>query len=122
MPSWLVSKKANTLFLYSSWLIVYTGIFMAFMLTPWFRQIEALTMGKLVLEILVSPAALLGAPAVLINIIGMAIHCLTNNDFSIGTKILWSIFAFCTAPFGAAIYFFTVYRKQMKIFLEASNG
>jgi hypothetical protein len=117
-----VSKKANALFWYSSWMTVYTGIFMAFMLTPWFRQTDASTMGKLVLQILVSPAALLGAPAVLIIIVGMAIHCLTNSAFSIGTKILWSVFVFCTAPFGAEIYFFTVYKKQTKIIHEASNG
>ena len=122
MSSWLVSKKANAIFLYSSWLIVYTGIFMAFMLTPWFRQIDAVPMGKLVLQILTSPSAFFGAPAALIIIIGMAIHCISNGDFSIGTKILWSTFAFLTTPFGAAIYFFTVYKKQTKILREAANG
>jgi multisubunit Na+/H+ antiporter MnhG subunit len=95
---------------------------MAFMLTPWFRQIDAVPMGKLVLQILTSPSAFFGAPAALIIIIGMAIHCISNGDFSIGTKILWSTFAFLTTPFGAAIYFFTVYKKQTKILREAANG
>jgi multisubunit Na+/H+ antiporter MnhG subunit len=95
---------------------------MAFMLTPWFRQIDAVPMGKLVLQILASPSAFFGAPAALIIIIDMAIHCISNGDFSIGTKILWSTFAFLTTPFGAAIYFFTVYKKQTKILREAANG
>jgi multisubunit Na+/H+ antiporter MnhG subunit len=60
--------------------------------------------------------------AILIIIFGMAIHCLSNSNISLGTKILWSIFAFFTAPFGAAIYFFTVYKKQTKNFLEAANA
>jgi hypothetical protein len=95
---------------------------MAFMLTPWFRQFDAVPVGKLGLQILASPSALLGAPAALIIIFGMAIHCLSNSNFSLGKKILWSVFAFFTAPFGAAIYFFTVYKKQTKILLEAADA
>ena len=121
MSRWLVSKRANAIFLYSSWIIVYTGIFMAFMLTPWFRQFDSAPKSKLVLQILAIPPAFLGAPAALIIIFGMAIHCLSNSNFSIGTKILWSFFAFLTAPFGAAIYFFTVYKKQTRILLEVTN-
>ncbi len=79
-------------------------------------------MGKLVLQILAIPSAFLGAPAALLIIFGMAIHCLSKSDFSLGTKILWSIFAFLTAPFWAAIYFFTVYKKQTKIPNEAANA
>jgi multisubunit Na+/H+ antiporter MnhG subunit len=95
---------------------------MAFMLTAWFRRIDAVPMGKLVLRILASPSAFLCAPAALIIIFGMAIHCLSNSNLSLGTKILWSIFAFLTAPFGATIYFFTVYKKQVAAHREALNG
>ena len=119
---WLVSKKAYALFRYSAWVVVYTVTFMAFMLTPLFRPIDTMPTGKLILQIIAFPAAVLGAPSSLFIIIGMAFHCLSNCDLSIGTKVFWSIFAFLTAPLGAAIYFFTVYKKQMRTLLEQANG
>jgi len=60
--------------------------------------------------------------AIMPIIFGMAIHCISNSDLSIGAKISWSIFAFLTAPFGAAIYFFTVYKKQVKTHREVEDA
>lgn len=110
--SWLVSRKVYAAFLYSSWVVVYMGIFMIFMLTPWFHQIEVMQRGKIVLWILASPLAILGAPASLIILFGMAIFCAREDDSSIGTKIFWFISFFATTCFGAVAYFFSVYKKQ----------
>jgi hypothetical protein len=103
----------NTLFSYSSWVVVYMGVFMAFMVTPWFHQIETIPAGDLVLWILGIPLAILGAPASLIILIGMAIFCVRWDRSSVGAKTLWLIFFFATACFGAAFYFFRVYRKYV---------
>jgi multisubunit Na+/H+ antiporter MnhG subunit len=54
--------------------------------------------------------------------IGMAIHCLSSGDVSIGAKILWSIFAFFTGPLAATIYFFAVYKRQTKTHREITNA
>ena len=45
MSGWLRSSIAGKLFLYSSWAVVSMGIFMLFMLTPWFQQMQAVAGG-----------------------------------------------------------------------------
>ncbi len=47
MSQWLRSSKASTIFLYSAWIVVCMGVFVIFMLTPWFQQIEALPKGEI---------------------------------------------------------------------------
>lgn len=120
--SWLESKTMFALFSCSAWVVVCWGILMIFCLTFWFQQTKTFQSDNLIVLILDVAFVVVSIVAFLIIISGMAIHCLSKSDFSISTKILWSIFAFLTAPFGAAIYFFTVYKKQMKILREASNG
>jgi hypothetical protein len=66
MSGWLQSRKASALFLYVSWIVVCMGIFMAFMWTPWFRQIDSLRAGDLILRVLGGALGIAGAPAALI--------------------------------------------------------
>jgi hypothetical protein len=84
------------------------------MMTPWFSEIEARPRADLTLRILVSPLAILAAPAALIILFGMAIFCVHEDRSSISTKIFWFIVFFANACFGAAAYFFKVYRKQVQ--------
>jgi hypothetical protein len=109
--SWLASKKMYYLFFYSSWMVVFLGVFMAFMVTPWFQQITAISGGEFFLRVLGGALGIAGAPAALIIFFGMAIFCIFVDRSSVGTKLLWFFFFFATACFGAAIYFFSVYRK-----------
>jgi hypothetical protein len=53
-------------FFFSAWVMVCVGIFMISMATPWFQEIEELPNGKLFLQVLAAPLALLGPPAALI--------------------------------------------------------
>jgi|SRR5450432_1084911 len=112
MSVWLQSSKAGTVFLYSAWVVVGLGIFMIFMLTPWFSEIEARPRADLFLRILVSPLAVLAAPASLIIWFGMMAFCIFGDRSSAGVKILWFVLFLTTAIFGATVYFFKVYRKQ----------
>lgn len=114
MSGWLRSDKACKLFLYSAWIVVCMGVFMAFMLTPWFRQIDSFRAGDLILPVLGGTAGVAGAPAALILLFGMAEFCLREDKSPIGDKILWFIAFFFTACFGAALYFFVVYRKRVR--------
>jgi hypothetical protein len=91
------------------------GVFMAFMLTPWFSKIAASPGGLLVLRILGGSVGLLGAPASLVILFGMMAFCAREDSSPTSTKILWFVFFFFTAPFGTVVYFFGVYRKQAQV-------
>ncbi len=87
---------------------------MAFMLTPWFSQIAAIPRGELVLRILGGTVGILGAPASLVIWCGMVAFCVREDDSPAGAKIFWFALFFIAAWFGAAAYFFTVYRKRVQ--------
>jgi hypothetical protein len=114
MSQWLRSDRAQRAFFYSSWVVVCAGIFMIFMLTPWFQQIETLPNGEIALRVLGGALGILGAPASLFILFGMAFFCAMEDSSKVGTKILWFVLFFTTACFGAAAYFFRVYRKQIQ--------
>ncbi len=112
MTSWRKSRTAFNLFWYSSWIVVSMGLLMAFMLTPWFREVQSFASGQLILRVIGGAAGVLGAPASLFLLFGMAIFCILEDSSRAGKKIGWFILFFATACFGAAAYFFTVYRRQ----------
>jgi hypothetical protein len=114
MSQLLRSKNAFKLFLYSSWVIVSWGVVTIFMLSPWYRLTERQTWSNVLVHVLLSPLAFVAAPACLIILFGMMIFCAREDRSSVGAKILWFILFLTTACFGAAIYFFTVYRKQVQ--------
>jgi hypothetical protein len=114
MSQWLRSNKARTLFSYSSWAVMCMGLFMLFMLSPWFQQAEAMPKGELFLRVLGGALGVAGAPASLIIWFGMVAFCLRGDRSHFSTKIFWLILFFTTGPFGAAAYFFIVYREQVQ--------
>jgi hypothetical protein len=114
MSQWLRSSRANTLFLYSARVVVCVGMFMIFMLTPWFQEIETVPRGRLVLQVLGGTLGVVGAPAALVIWFGMAAFCLREDRSHVSTKISWFILFFVAAWFGSAAYFFMVYRKQVQ--------
>ena len=114
MSGWLQSDKAATLFLYSAWITVCMGIFVAFMWTPWFGQTASFRAGDLVLRVLGGTLGVAGAPAALILLLGMIAFCLRYDNSPVGDKVLWFIVFFVGACFGAALYFFIVYRKRIR--------
>ncbi len=90
------------------------GLFMASMITPWFWQIAAMPKGLLLLRILGGTLGLFGGPASLVLIFGMMVFCFREDNSSTSAKVFWAVFGFFTAPFGAMVYFFSVYRKQVR--------
>lgn len=114
MSAWLQSEKAFGLFRYTAWVVMYLGVFMAFMWTPWFHQIDSSRAGDIVLRVLGGASGVAGAPAALILLFGMVEFCLRHDKSTVGDKTLWFIAFFVTACFGAALYFFIVYRKQVR--------
>ena len=110
---WLTSDRAYRLFSAAAWTVVALAAFMTFMLTPWFRQMEAVGGGELFLRLLAAPLGIFGALASLILLFGMAAFCIREDRSSISTKVLWFVIFFVTAMFGTAVYFFAVYKKQI---------
>lgn len=106
--------SSGILFLYSAWVVVSMGVFMAFMLTPWFSQIQAVRQGALILRVLGGTLGVIGAPASLIILFGMVIFCVRRDPSSASAKVLWFILFLTTACFGAVVYFFVVYRRQIR--------
>jgi hypothetical protein len=90
------------------------GLFMAFMFTPWFGQIEAIARGDLLLRVLAAPLALVAPLASLVLLVGMVVFCVREDPSPISAKLLWFILFLATGPFGSAAYFFRVYRKQVQ--------
>jgi hypothetical protein len=112
--SWLVSKRTYAVFHYSSWIVAAMGVLFAFMATPWFRQFDAIPLADWLLRLLGGVLGVAGAPAGLIVLFGMALFCALLDRASIGIKLLWFAFFLATACFGAAVYFFAVYKKQAR--------
>lgn len=112
MSSWLVSKKADTLFFYSSLVVVCMGLFLIFMNTPWFQHFKTIPSGALYLRIADALIGTLGASAALILMFGMAVYFAAKDRSQLSTKIGWLVAFSVTTCFGSALYFFTVYRKH----------
>ncbi len=90
------------------------GLFLIFMLTPWFDSLETATYGRLLLGLLGGGLGILGTPLCLFLWLGMIFFCLNDDRSPIVDRILWLAVFFTTAFFGAAAYFFMVYRKQVQ--------
>ena len=120
MSKWISSINAGRVFFYSSWIVIFVGIFLLFMLTPWFDHMGALPRGDMELRILGGLLGILGAPAGIIIWFGMAFFCIYNDRSSLGAKILWFIIFLSTASFGSVAYFFKVYKKQVSPITSSS--
>jgi hypothetical protein len=90
------------------------GLFMLFMLSPWFQHTVAMPKGELFLRTLGGALGVAGALASLIIWFGMVAFCLREDCSPLSTKIFWFILFFTTGCFGAAAYFFIVYREQVQ--------
>jgi hypothetical protein len=90
------------------------GFFMIFMLTPWFQQIEIHPPGMIALRVVGGAIGVIGAPAALFILFGMAVFCVFEDGSSFGVKMLWFVLFLMTACFGAVVYFFMVYKRQVE--------
>lgn len=113
MSQWLRSNKARTLFSCSSWAVVCMGLFMMFMWSPWFQQVEGMPRGETVLRVLGGVVGVLGAPASIVIWFGMVVFCGREDQSPTSQKTLWFVLFFRTAIFGAAAYFFAIYRSRV---------
>jgi len=113
MSRWLLTSKARRVFSWSSWTVVLIGIFFTFMLTPWYGEVQTMPRTLLVVRVLGGALGILGVPASLVLLVGMAVFCAKHDRPRFSVKLSWFILFFMIAPFGSAIYYFRVYRKSV---------
>jgi len=90
------------------------GLFMLFILSPWFKWFESIPRGTFAAQVLGGALGVVGALASVIIWFGMMAFCLFEDRSPLSTKIFWFILFFATGWFGAAAYFFIVYRGQVQ--------
>lgn len=88
---------------------------MLFLLSPWARHLETMPQAKLALQVFGGGLGVIGALASLIIWFGMVGFCLREDKSSVTAKTFWFVLFFLTAWFGSSIYFFRVYRKQVRV-------
>jgi len=78
----------------------------------------------IVLAVVVLWALLLAVSALafLSLVFGMAIFCVVLDRSPAVGKVFWFVLFFFAGPFGSAIYYFAVYRKQAPIRTEVINA
>lgn len=109
----LGSQHAQRIFAWSSWIVLLLGLFFLLMWSPWFAQLEAEPSGEAALRLLGGILGVVGAPALLVIWFGMIAFCLLEDKSPVRMRILWCVLFFTTGLFGAVLYFFRVYRKQV---------
>jgi len=119
--SWLVSKFAYNMFLYSVWAIVCLGLYIVFEMTHGSNRsnISCTRSRRISIRCRIINCRRTSNPD---HLLGMAIYCICRDCSSVGKKIALIVFILFTPPFGAIVYFFTVYRKQWAIHREAAHG
>ncbi len=90
------------------------GLFMIFMLTPWFQEVGALPWGEAILRVVGAVLGFVNAFAALFILFGMVVFCACEDHSPISDKVLWFLLFFVTACFGAVVYFFVVYRRLVR--------
>lgn len=97
-----------------AWIVAATGAFLAWMATPFFPQFASHPglwyTGALIAALLV----VFGIPAALILWGAMGYCCSRNGRLSKGARIFWFLLFFTTGWYGSALYFFAVYRRQVR--------
>lgn len=108
------SNRIPRLYSYSSWAVVCVGLFMIFLFTPWFHYVETMSGGALLVRVLGGALGIVGAPAAMIIWFGMTFFCAREDRSPVSVRIQWFIVFLVAGPFGSAIYFFRVYRRQVR--------
>ncbi|MGO8758478.1 MAG: hypothetical protein ACLQG3_10175 [Terracidiphilus sp.] len=109
----LCTKKAYLAFLWCAWIVIALIAYLLFEFTPLFPNTTGFSVYGAIsfgLGVLLNT---IDVPAAFIIWLGMGIHCVWFYRPRIAAKIAWIALIVVTVCFGATLYFFVVYRKQM---------
>src|SRR5260370_1077605 len=118
----LPRRRIYRLFSWGAWLVVATGVFVAWMKTPFFVQFNSPSWLFFPVALLGASLALFGIPAALILWGAMGYYCSLNSRLSKGARIAWFLLFFTIGWYGSALYFFTVYRREAVAALQPTTS
>ena len=108
----LPSRRIYLLLSWCAWLVVATGVFAAWMATPFFVQFNSPPWLFFPVAFVGALVVLFGIPAALTLWGAMSYFCSRNFRISKGARIAWFLIFFTIGWYGSAIYFFVVYRRD----------
>jgi hypothetical protein len=108
----LPSRRIYLLFSWCAWLVVATGVFVAWFKTPFFAQFNFHSWLLFPVALVAALLVLFGIPAAFILWGAMGYYCSLNSRISKGARFAWFLLFFTTGWYGSALYFFTVYRRE----------
>ena len=109
----LCTKKVYVTFSWGVWIVMAFCIYLLFEISPLFPDTSGFSVYGVIsfgLGVLLNTIAL---PAAVIIWLGMGMHCAWLDRPRTAAKIGWIVLILVTVCFGASLYFFVVYRKQM---------
>ena len=109
----LPSRKTYLLVSWCAWLVVATGVFVAWTATPVFVQPSPNSWLFYPVVLVAASLLLFGIPAALILWGVMGYHCSLNPRISKGARVAWFLLFFTIGFYGSALYFFAVYRREV---------
>jgi|SRR5471032_2559748 hypothetical protein len=110
MSSVLRGEKAQALFKYSAWNSALIAVFFAFV-SVYDDALKANAHFMIAAQVIGAILGVPGSVAVLVILFGMFFYLVKVDSTS--PKGTWLVLFFFTGPFGAALYYFVVYRKQL---------
>ena len=108
----LCGPKAYNAFTFSAWFLIVLLVFFTWYFTIG-EDISTHFM-RVILPVILGCLGLVGSPAGLLLFVGMLAYLLKCDHLPRNKKTLWLIAFFMGWGLSAAIYFFAVYRKQVR--------
>jgi len=114
----LPSRRIYLLLSLCAWVVVATGVFFAWAASPFFVQRDTTPWIFYPAALVAASLLLFGIPAALILWGVMGYHCSLNWRISKGARLAWFLLFFTIGFYGSALYFFTVYRREVMATLQ----
>jgi hypothetical protein len=109
----LCTKKAYLAFSWCAWIVITSSAYLLFEFSPLFPDTSVFSLYGAISYGLGLLLNTIDPPVALIIWLGMGIHCIWFYRPRTAVKIGWVVLMLVTVCFGATLYFFAVYRKQM---------
>jgi uncharacterized membrane protein YfcA len=107
----LCESRAQTLFTYCAWWITTLAVFLL-LVVPIYDRVASDDVARLTIQVIGGCLGSVGGIAGLVIFFGMLAYLFACDRSS--RKALWVLIFLLTACFGSSLYFFMVYRKQMR--------
>ena len=118
----LPSRRTYLLLSWCARLVVATGVFVAWMTTPFSIQSNSPPWLFYPVALVAALLALFGIPAALILWGVMGYNCSLNSRISKGAKFAWFLLFFTIGCYGSVLYFFVVYRRETVAALQPTTS